>query len=239
MGCVSGGKTYMYTKTCSLHEYPHELRPRERMIELGAEYLTDVELLAILLSTGNKETNVLQLASNLLQTHKGITGLSGLSLSELTQEKGIGKAKATTILAALELGKRVHNSTVAHRSVIQSPADAGIIMKSRMRHLDKEHFSVMLLNSSNAVIKIETISIGTLNTSPVHPREVFKQAIRHSACNVILSHNHPSGDCMPSDLDIEITERLVETGNIIGIPVIDHIIVGEDSYYSFSEHKLL
>ena len=86
---------------------------------------------------------------------------------------------------------------------------------------------------------VSSASIGTLNTSPVHPREVFKQAIRHSACNVILSHNHPSGDCMPSELDIEITERLVETGNIIGIPVIDHIIVGEDSYYSFSEHKLL
>ncbi len=222
-----------------MHDYPQEMRPRERMMQVGAHHLTDVELLAILLSTGNKETNVLELASNLLKTHKGIAGLEGLSLSELTQQKGIGKAKATTVLAAIELGKRVHNSTVAHRSVIQSPADAGILMQSRLRHLDREHFAVMLLNNANAVINIETISIGTLNSSPAHPREIFKQAIRHSASNVIVAHNHPSGDCMPSDLDLELTDRLVEAGRIIGISVIDHIIVGEDTYYSFRENEMM
>ncbi len=222
-----------------MHEYPQEMRPRERMMQVGTDHLTDVELLAILLSTGNKETNVLELASNILKTHKGITGLAGLSFSELTQQKGIGKAKATTVLAAIEFGKRVYNSTVAHRSVIQCPADAGILMQSRMRHLDREHFDIMLLNNANAIINIETISIGTLNSSPVHPREVFKQAIRHSASSVIVAHNHPSGNCMPSDLDMEVTDRLIEAGRIIGIPVIDHIIVGEDNYYSFRENEML
>lgn len=229
----------MHMKTCKFNEYPQEMRPRERMEFLGAEKLTDAELLAILLSTGNKETNVLELASNLLWMHKGITGLQDLSLEELTQQKGIGKAKATTVLAAIELGKRVHNSTIAYRAVIENSADAGILLQSRMRHLDREHFLVILLNSANGIISIETISIGILNHSQVHPREVFKQAIRHSAAAVILAHNHPSGNCMPSNADIEVTGRLVEVGKLVGIDVIDHVIVGEDSYYSFSENALM
>ena len=229
----------MSTKKCKLNDYPEQLRPRERMALLGADKLTDVELLAILISTGNKETNVLELASQVLQAHKGITGLQNLTLSELTQEKGIGKAKATTILAAVELGKRVHNSTVAYRPVINGSPDAGVLLESRMRHLDREHFCVVLLSANNAVIGIETISIGTLTNTQVHPREVFKQAIRQSASGVILAHNHPSGDSVPSDEDLYLTERLVETGQIIGIHVIDHIIVGEDSYYSFRDNNLL
>ena len=229
----------MSTKKCKLNDYPEQLRPRERMALLGADKLTDVELLAILISTGNKETNVLELASQVLQAHKGITGLQNLTLSELTQEKGIGKAKATTILAAVELGKRVHNSTVAYRPVINGSPDAGVLLESRMRHLDREHFCVVLLSANNAVIGIETISIGTLTNTQVHPREVFKQAIRQSASGVILAHNHPSGDSVPSDEDLFLTERLVETGQIIGIHVIDHIIVGEDSYYSFRDNDLL
>ena len=229
----------MNTKKCKLNDYPEQLRPRERMALWGAEKLTDVELLAILISTGNKETNVLELASNVLQAHKGITGLQNLTLSELTQEKGIGKAKATTILAAVELGKRVHNSTVAYRPIINDSTDAGVLLESRMRHLDREHFCVVLLSANNAVIGIETISICTLTNTPVHPREVFKPAIRQSASAVVLAHNHPSGDCMPSDDDIYLTERLVEAGQIIGIHVIDHIIVGEDRYYSFSDNELL
>ena len=228
----------MHTRMCNLHDYPQELRPRERMEQVGATHLTDIELLAILLSTGNKGNNVLDLASQVLTKHKGITGLQDLSLSELTKQKGIGKAKATTILAAIELGKRVHSST-AYRAVIESPADAGSIMLNRMRHLDREHVSVLLLNSANGIISIETISIGTLNSSHMHPREVFKQAIRHSASSVILAHNHPSGACLPSHQDLEVTDRLVEVGKIVGIPVIDHIIVGEDSYYSFREHELI
>ena len=229
----------MSIKKCKLNDYPEQLRPRERMALLGADKLTDVELLAILISTGNKETNVLELASQVLQAHKGITGLQNLTLSELTQEKGIGKAKATTILAAVELGKRVHNSTVAYRPVINGSPDAGVLLESRMRHLDREHFCVVLLSANNAVIGIETISIGTLTNTQVHPREVFKQAIRQSASGVILAHNHPSGDSVPSDEDLFLTERLVETGQIIVIHVIDHIIVGEDSYYSFRDNDLL
>ena len=229
----------MSIKKCKLNDYPEQLRPRERMALLGADKLTDVELLAILISTGNKETNVLELASQVLQAHKGITGLQDLTLNELTQEKGIGKAKATTILAAIELGKRVHNSTVAYRPVVNGSSDAGVLLESRMRHLDREHFCVVLLSANNAVLGIETISIGTLTNTQVHPREVFKQAIRQSASSVILAHNHPSGDSVPSSEDLHLTERLVEAGQIIGIHVIDHIIVGEDSYYSFRDNELL
>ena len=229
----------MSIKKCKLNDYPEQLRPRERMALLGADKLTDVELLAILISTGNKETNVLELASQVLQAHKGITGLQDLTLNELTQEKGIGKAKATTILAAIELGKRVHNSTVAYRPIVNGSSDAGVLLESRMRHLDREHFCVVLLSANNAVLGIETISIGTLTNTQVHPREVFKQAIRQSASSVILAHNHPSGDSVPSSEDLHLTERLVEAGQIIGIHVIDHIIVGEDSYYSFRDNELL
>ncbi len=227
------------TSTSKFSQYPSELRPRERMETFGVEHLNDVELLAILLATGSREYNVMELSTQLLQRYKGITGLQKLSLVELTEQKGIGKAKATTILAAIELGKRVHINTFANRDVIRNTKDAGVLLQHRMRHLDREHFVVMMLTSSKAIIGVETISIGTLNNSLVHPREVFKQAIRNSASTVILAHNHPSGDCTPSGEDIRITKRLVEAGKIIGIEVIDHVIVGEDSYYSFCENGLI
>ncbi len=225
--------------TNKLNQYPSELRPRERMEALGVEHLNDAELLAILIATGSREYNVLELSTQILQRYKGITGLQNLSLIELTELKGIGKAKATTILAAIELGKRVHINSFANREVIRNTTDAGVLLQHRMRHLDREHFAVMMLTSAKAIIGVETISIGTLNNSLVHPREVFKQAIRNSASTVILAHNHPSGDCTPSGEDIKITRRLVEAGKIIGIEVIDHVIVGEDSYYSFCENGLL
>ena len=181
----------------------------------------------------------MELSIQLLQSHKGITGLRDLCMEELMQQKGIGTAKATTVLAAIELGKRIHNRTSGYRDKIDSTADAGVFLNSRMRHLDREHFNVLLLNSVRAVIALGNISIGTLDSAAVHPREVFKQAIRHSASMVILAHNHPSGACSPSEQDIQTTKRMIEAGEIVGIPVIDHIIVGENMYYSFSENSLM
>lgn len=205
---------------------------------LGAEQLTDQELLAILLATGSKEGSAMDLAEQLLQQHEGLNGLRSLSLAELMEQKGIGVAKATTIAAAIELGKRIHIGGSAYRPVITGSADAAKLMQGRMRYLDREHFQVMLLNHKKAVLGIETVSIGTLNSSLVHPREVFKQAIKRSASTVILVHNHPSGNCEPSEQDLQVTSRLKEVGQIVGIEVIDHIIIGEDSYYSFRENNI-
>lgn len=221
-----------------MKEYPEYARPRERMEMLGAEQLSDQELLAILLATGSKEYSALDLAERLLQSHKGLPGLRELSLDELMEQKGIGAAKATTIAAAIELGKRICYSSCDYRPVIDSPSGAAELLQGQMRYLDREHFQVMLLNQKKAVLSIETISIGTLSSSLVHPREVFKPAIKRSASTMILAHNHPSGDCVPSEYDIQVTHRLKAVGEIVGIEVIDHIIIGEDKYYSFLENSI-
>ena len=205
---------------------------------LGAEQLTDQELLAILLATGSKEGSAMDLAEQLLQRHEGLGGLRTLSLAELMEQKGIGVAKATTIAAAIELGKRIHVGGGEYRPIITGSADAAKLMQGRMHYLDREQFQVMMLNHKKAVLGIETVSIGTLNSSLVHPREVFKQAIKRSASTVILAHNHPSGNCEPSEQDLQVTSRLKEVGQIVGIEVIDHIIIGEDSYYSFRENNI-
>jgi len=228
----------MLTTVYKMKEYPLYARPRERMEMLGAEQLTDQELLAILLATGSKEGSAMDLAEQLLQRHEGLSGLRTLSLAELMEQKGIGVAKATTIAAAIELGKRIHAGGGEYRPIITGSADAAKLMQGRMRYLDREQFQVMMLNHKKAVLGIETVSIGTLNSSLVHPREVFKQAIKRSASTVILAHNHPSGNCEPSEQDLQVTSRLKEVGQIVGIEVIDHIIIGEDSYYSFRENNI-
>lgn len=191
-----------------------------------------------MLATGSRECSAMDLAEQLLQRHKGLSGLRTLSLAELMEQKGIGAAKATTIAAAIELGKRISIGCTDYRPVITGSADAAKLLQGRMCHLDREHFQVMLLNQKKAVLGIETVSIGTLNSSLVHPREVFKQAIKRSASTVILAHNHPSGNCEPSEQDLQVTSRLKEVGQIVGIEVIDHIIIGEDSYYSFRENNV-
>lgn len=206
---------------------------------LGAAELSDQELLAILLATGSRTASALDLAEQLLQRHKGLAGLRDLSLTELMEQKGVGTAKATTIAAAIELGKRLCGNLQDYKPILHSPEDAAALLQGRLRYLDREHFLVILLDQKKAAIGVETISIGTLNSALVHPREVFKQAIKRSASTVILAHNHPSGDCTPSNQDMQITQRLREVGKIVGIEVIDHIIIGEDNYYSFCENNIL
>ncbi|MBR2626715.1 MAG: DNA repair protein RadC, partial [Peptococcaceae bacterium] len=198
----------------------------------------DRELLAILLSTGSREYSVLELADQILIQHQGVAGLRDLTMDELMQQKGIGSAKAASIAAAVELGKRVWAGSMDYRQVINNSADAAELLIKKMRGLDRENFQVMLLNQKKALLGIETVSVGTLNGSMVHPREVFKSAIRRSASTVILAHNHPSGICEPSEQDLLVTQRLKEAGQMIGIDVIDHIIIGEDTYYSFRENQI-
>ena len=205
---------------------------------LGAAQLSDRELLAILLSTGSREYSVLELADQILIQHQGVAGLRDLTMDELMQQKGIGSAKAASIAAAVELGKRVWAGSMDYRQVINNSADAAELLIKKMRGLDRENFQVMLLNQKKALLGLETVSVGTLNGSMVHPREVFKSAIRRSASTVILAHNHPSGICEPSEQDLLVTQRLKEAGQMIGIDVIDHIIIGEDTYYSFRENQI-
>ncbi|MBR5318408.1 MAG: DNA repair protein RadC [Peptococcaceae bacterium] len=228
----------MHTTVCKMKEYPQHARPRERMEMLGAARLSDRELLAILLATGGRDCSALDLAEQLLVQYKGLSGLRDVALDELMQQKGIGVAKAATIAAAVELGKRICTGGCGYRPVIGSSADAARILQGQLQGLDREHFLVLLLNQKQALISIETVSVGILNGSLVHPREVFKPAIRRSASTMILVHNHPSGVCEPSEQDLQVTQRLKEVGKIVGIEVIDHIIIGEDTYYSFRENQV-
>ncbi|GER66190.1 UPF0758 protein YsxA [Weizmannia acidilactici] len=216
-----------------------EDRPRERLIHHGAESLSNQELLAILLRTGTKEESVLQLANRLLHHFEGLRLLKGASLEEMTAIKGIGTAKAVQILAAIELGRRINNLQHDERFVIRTPQDGANYVMNDMRFLAQEHFVCLYLNVKNQVIHRQTLFIGSLNASIVHPREVFKEALRRSAASIICFHNHPSGDPSPSKEDIEVTKRLAECGKIMGIEILDHLIIGEKKFVSLKEKGYL
>ncbi|MDR0434810.1 MAG: DNA repair protein RadC [Gracilibacteraceae bacterium] len=216
-------------------DLPTEIKPRERAVRSGVRALSNGELLAILLRVGTPGENVLQLAERILTESEGLRGLAKRALPELINTRGVGQAKAVLILAALELGRRAaDDAEIKEKAFIRQPADAVALLKD-MRDLDREHFRVLTLNTKNMVLGIETVSVGTLNTSVVHPRECFKPALRRGANAVILAHNHPSGDPSPSNQDIEITQRLVECGKILGINVLDHIIIGDKNFISLKE----
>lgn len=225
---MSTSQTYHGT----LKEIPSELRPRERLLKEGPGALSDIELLAIMLRTGTANTSAVDLATMLLSKYENLRNLLHVSVEELNSFKGIGTAKAAQIRAALELGRRVATAVAGERVSIRSPEDAAALVMEEMRHLDREHFMALLLSVKNQVIAKELISIGTLNTSSVHPRELFKPAIRRSAASIILVHNHPSGDPEPSREDCEVTERLVEAGKLLGIEVLDHLIIGDNKFVS-------
>ncbi|MFA5535820.1 MAG: DNA repair protein RadC [Bacillota bacterium] len=213
-------------------DLPPEMRPREKMDALGAERLTDGELLAILLRTGSQKESAISLANRILAQPKGLGFLAEASIEDFAAIHGIGLAKASQIKAAVELGRRVALKNKGIRPVIKTPEDVAELLMEQMRHLDREHFISLLLDTKNQVLYQETISVGSLNASIVHPRELFKQAIKKSAAAVILVHNHPSGDPAPSSEDLAITKRLVAAGELLGIIVLDHIIIGDQKHYS-------
>lgn len=223
----------------TIKDMPADLRPRERLIREGAQALTDVELLAILLRTGSAAGTALELATVVLTCFNGLRALIQASIEELSEIKGMGPAKAAQVKAALELGRRVAADSFGERAVIKTPEDAVRLVMEEMRNLDREHFRALLLNAKNQVIGREIISIGTLNSSTVHPRELFKNAIKRSAAALILAHNHPSGDPDPSREDIEVTRRLLEAGQIIGIEILDHLIIGDSKFTSFKAKGLI
>jgi DNA repair protein RadC len=209
------------------------------MVQSGAASLSNQELLAIILRTGTKSESVLQLSNRVLTTFEGFRLLKEASLEEITNINGIGQAKAVQIMAAVEIGRRISNLAYDDRYSIRSPEDGANYVMNDMRFLSQEHFVCLYLNTKNQVLHKQTIFIGSLNASIVHPREVFKEAFRRSAASIICIHNHPSGDPTPSREDIEVTKRLVECGKIIGIEVLDHLIIGEKKYVSLKEKGYL
>ena len=205
-----------------------EQRPRERL-KSGAN-LNDAEVLALILEKGTKGENVLDLSHRLISTF-GIETLNSLSLAELMKIKGIGLAKASKLIAAFELSKRVSSGKICEK-IVRNPSDIASYYIEKLKDLKKEYFIAVFLDSKNKVIKDEVISIGTLNSSLVHPREVFKEAIKNSANSIILVHNHPSGSTEPSDEDYRVNKVLVEAGELVGIKVIDHLVVGHNKFVS-------
>lgn len=222
-----------------LKDLPEDLKPRERLHQLGSEALSNKEILAIILRTGSKGENVLELAERILTETGGIRGLAKLAVHELKQVHGIGSAKAAQVKAALELGRRTVCSDPAAKPVVNTPEDVADLVMEEMRDLEREHFKVMHLSTRNSVLGISSVSVGTLNSSIVHPRECFKEAIRRNANAVILLHNHPSGDPAPSREDLDITRRLVEGGRILGIEVLDHVIIGDKRFISLKEQGII
>ncbi|WOV88733.1 DNA repair protein RadC [Sporosarcina oncorhynchi] len=210
-------------------------RPRERLILQGAESLSNQELIAILLRTGTKDESVLMLANRVLKSFDKIQDLKDATVEEITAVKGIGRAKAVQILAAAEMGKRIYRKHSEGKYVIRSPEDAAAYLMTDMTSLLQEHFVVIFLNVKNEVLHKHTVFIGSLNSSIVHPREIFREAVKRSAASIIVAHNHPSGNPAPSPEDIEVTKRLVEAGSIIGIDLLDHIIIGDHKFLSLKE----
>lgn len=222
-----------------MRDLPDQERPREKLLHYGPGRLSNSELLAILLGSGTKSLSAVRLAEQLLTKFSSLRALANASHEELMSLKGIGLAKAGVIIAAFELAKRLSDAALEVREVISSPQDAADLVLSDLFLEDKEHFVIIMLNTKNRVIGKKTISIGHLNGSLVHPREMFKEVIRRSSAAVILVHNHPSGDPTPSKDDLDVTKRLVEAGQLLGIQVLDHIIVGHNCYVSFHEQGLL
>ncbi|AQS57403.1 RadC family protein [Novibacillus thermophilus] len=222
-----------------IRDVPPDERPRERLMQYGAAALSNAELLAILLRTGTSSLSAVHLAERILAHTGGLKGLTDSTIESLVELKGVGPAKAIQILAGVELGRRISRSLPEERFTVRSPQDAADLMMDELQHLAQEHFVCLFLNTKNQVIGKDTIFIGSLNASIVHPREVFRRAIQRASAAVICLHNHPSGDPSPSAEDRNVTKRLQEAGKLLGIDVLDHIIIGEQSFYSMKENGLM
>lgn len=224
-----------------VRDLPFDERPREKLMTSGVACLSNVELLAILLRTGTKEHSVLRVAEQVLARYKdiGITAMMNMSVTELAAVHGVGAVKAATVLAALELGRRISQKAAEKVEIVHGPEDAAHYAMPRFRFEQREHFAVMLLNTKNHILGLTDVSVGSLSASVVHPREVFRAALRYAAAAMILIHNHPSGDPSPSQEDISVTQRLVRAGKIMDVPVLDHIILGDGRFTSLKEKGML
>jgi len=224
----------------TIMEIPKDERPREKLLKYGSKSLSNSELIGILLRVGSKKDTAITLGQKILrENEKGLLNLVNATPESLNKYHGISNAKAATLLAAVELGKRISTTKAEETFKITSPQDVSALVMEDMRYYKKEYFKIILLDTKNKVLDIKTISIGSLNSSIVHPREVFLEAVVKSSASIILLHNHPSGEVQPSREDINITNRLIKAGEIMGIKVLDHIIIGDGTYLSFKEENII
>lgn len=214
---------------------PEREKPRERLYHVGPRELSLQEVVALVVGGGSRGAGAVDLGLGLLSAFGGLVGLGRAGVDELQQVRGIGFAKACQLVAVFELGKRFGRESVSNGSSIKTPGDISRIFMDEMKHYDREHFVAAYLNTKNQLIRTVTVSIGSLNASIVHPREILKPAISASAASIILVHNHPTGDPTPSREDIEFTKRFARCGELIGIELLDHIIIGSDRYQSLKE----
>jgi DNA repair protein RadC len=215
-------------------------QPREKLFLQGVDALTNSELMAIIIQSGSREMSAVELSQRVINMFDhGLQGLNDVTIEELISIKGIGKAKACQLSAAVELGSRVSKCQKNILGKVNSPKTVVAFFQEELRHLNKEKFIVVFLNTKNLITSFEVVSVGSLSASIVHPREVFNRAIKKSAASIILIHNHPSGNPEPSREDESITKRLCEVGDVVGIKILDHIIISDDNYYSFKEMNIL
>lgn len=225
-------------KSFTIHDLPEGERPRERLVNFGEQALSAQELLQLILGRGVAGESVAVTAQRLLAQFGSLQELSEASIEELSSIKGIGLAKASQIKAAFEIGRRLSTQVSSYKSKeLSDPEKVYRLVKSKLRDYHKEHFYIICLNSKN--YSVAEVSIGSLNASIVHPREVFAEAIKSKAASVIFAHNHPSGDPEPSQDDLLLTKKLVESGKILGIEVLDHIIVAHDNFFSFKNKGMI
>lgn len=223
-----------------IKDLPMEDRPREKMIMFGNSAMSNAELLAILLGSGQGKKTALRLAEELLESQNDALGfLAESTPGDIAVIKGIGPAKACQIAAAVELGKRIATRPKIERYNVDEPQKIVKLFMEKMRYYKKEHFDTVLLNTKGEIIAVENIAIGDLSCTVVHPREVFNKAVKMSAASIIFVHNHPSGNPKPSKEDMAITKRLIEAGDILGIKVMDHIIIGDGEYISFRDRDYM
>lgn len=219
-----------------IKEIPKAERPRERLKQIGSSNLSDKELLSIILKTGTKDKNVTELALEILKEFS-LPDLKNISLNRLIQIKGVGEVKAIELLASIELGRRIFLPLQNEPTEMKNPKEIFLYMKNIFLDIKQEYFYALYFNNKRQLIDKKLLFVGTINESVVHPREIFKEAYRLSASYIICIHNHPSNDTTPSKVDIAFTEQVTKIGQIQGIPVVDHLIIGKDNYYSFYENK--
>jgi len=234
-----GVEARLVKESFTIRDLPISERPRERLQKFGAEALSAQEILAVILGRGVAGESVMVTGQRLLSQFGNLKGIAGASVEELSQVKGIGLAKAAQIKAAFELANRLEGySETGKKPIVKTPEDVMTLVRGRLKDKKKEYFVALLLDTRNQLIKISEVSVGSLDASIVHPREVFKEAIAGSAASVIFVHNHPSGDPAASEDDIRLTKRLAEVGEIVGIDVLDHIIIGDKNYLSLKREGL-
>lgn len=229
----------MPKSSSKINGYSTDEMPIERLLNSGAESLSASELLSIILGTGVSGMNVVDLSREILNFSGGIKELSKMPLQHITQIKGVGKSKAARLVASFELARRLDSLSLKEKPLANSPSSIYEYVKYQMRFKDRERFLVLLLNTKHEIIASDLVSIGTIDRTIVEPKEVFKLAIQISAYAICVCHNHPSGHLEPSKADINLTQRLVEVSKLLGIPLIDHLIIGDNDYYSFKANNYM